>query len=71
MIATALASCGTAIASAGAWLDHIFSKLPGASSLLIVGVFIFTAVRLLLRPIVRSAASDHARRFNRSKGDSE
>lgn len=69
MLATALAACGTAISYAGAWLDHFYSKVPGASTLVLVGFFIWTATRLLLRPIIGSAASDRVRRFNKSMSD--
>lgn len=69
MLATALAACGTAISYAGAWLDHFYSKVPGASTLVLVGFFVWTATRLLLRPIIGSAASDHARRFNKSTSE--
>ena len=69
MLATALAACGTAISYAGAWLDHFYSKVPGASTLVLVGFFIWTATRLLLRPIIGSAASDHARHFNKGMSD--
>ena len=57
MLATVLAACGTAISYAVAWLDHFYSKVPGASTLVLVGFFIWTATRLLLRPIIGSAAS--------------
>ena len=69
MMASALAACGTAISYAVAWLDHLYSKVPGASTLVLVGFFIWTATRLLLRPIIGSAASDHARRFNKSMSE--
>ena len=69
MLATALAACGTAISYAGAWLDHFYSKVPGASTLVLVGFFIWTATRLLLRPIIVGASSDHARRFNKGMSD--
>lgn len=65
MLATALAACGTAISYAGAWLDHFYSKVPGASTLVLVCFFIWTATRLLLRPIIGGASSDYARRFNK------
>lgn len=71
MIASALSACGTSIAYAASWLDHFMSSLPGGSTLLLVGFFVFTAVRLLLRPIIRTAASDHARRFNKSQRDGD
>lgn len=66
MIASALAACGTAIGAAAAWLDHFMDKLPGASTLLIVGFFIWTATRLLLKPIIGNASSDYASRFNKN-----
>ncbi len=69
MLATALAACGTAISYAGAWLDHFYSKVPGASTLVLVGFFIWTATRLLLRPIIGSASSDRVRRFNKSMSE--
>lgn len=69
MLASALAACGTAIAYAGAWLDHFYSKVPGASTLVLVGFFVWTATRLLLRPIIGSASSDRVRRFNESMSE--
>lgn len=69
MLATALAACGTAISYAAAWLDHFYSKVPGVSTLVLVGFFIWTATRLLLRPIIGGASSDYARRFNKGMSD--
>lgn len=62
MIASALAACGTAIASAVSWLNRFTDALPGSEVAIIVGFFIFTSGRLLLRPIVGAGSSDTVKR---------
>ena len=58
MMASALAACGAAISAAVSWLNRFTDAIPGSEMVIIVGFFVITTGRLLLRPIVRSGSSD-------------
>lgn len=62
MIASAFAACGSAISAAVSWLNRFTDALPGSEVVIIVGFFIFTSGRLLLRPIVGAGSSDTVKR---------
>lgn len=58
MMASALSACSVAISSAVSWLNRFTDAIPGSEMAMIVGFFVLTTGRLLLRPIVRSGSSD-------------
>ena len=58
MMSSALAACGASISAAVSWLNRFTDAIPGSEMVIIVGFFVLTTGRLLLRPIVRSGSSD-------------